>query len=179
LPTLAPNHRRPAIAEPAGDQQGSLDAPTQDPAGLKTLVLPNLPPSRHSPILPIAAEKSALRRNFKSPTKEESCFPKAVLKGCRRNIGHERLLGGFVSISSVMEQLRTRTQAMKVSEVADLLNLDPDTIVRYANEQKIPAFKVGSRWRFDPHVLAMWIEQLSSLGGEPDAGTAQVEDSNA
>lgn len=80
---------RPAIAEAAGDQQGSLDAPTQDPAGLKTLVLPNLPPSRHSPI-PIAAEKSALRRNFESPTKEENCFPKAVLKGCRRNTRHEQ-----------------------------------------------------------------------------------------
>lgn len=84
-----------------------------------------------------------------------------------------------MSISSVMEQLRTRRQAMKVREVADLLNLDPDTVVRYANEQKIPAFKVGSRWRFDPHAVAMWIEQLSILGGEPDAGTGQAEDTNA
>ena len=84
-----------------------------------------------------------------------------------------------MSISSVMEQLRTRGQAMKVREVAELLNLDPDTIVRYASEQKIPAFKVGSRWRFDPHALAMWIEQLSIAGGEPDAGTGQVEDANA
>src|SRR5271157_3611325 len=72
-------------------------------------------------------------------------------------------LGGFMSISSVMEQLRTRGQAMKVREVADLLNLDPDTVVRYANEQKIPAFKVGSRWRFDPHALAMWIEDQHAL----------------
>ncbi|MGA7796720.1 MAG: helix-turn-helix domain-containing protein [Candidatus Acidiferrales bacterium] len=68
-----------------------------------------------------------------------------------------------MSISSVMEQLRTRGQAMKVREVADLLNLDPDTIVRYANEQKIPAFKVGSRWRFDPHALAVWIEDQNGL----------------
>lgn len=80
-----------------------------------------------------------------------------------------------MSVSSVMEQLRTRGQAMKVREVADLLNLDPDTVVRYANEQKIPAFKVGSRWRFDPHALVTWIEQLSMLGGQPDAGTGQVE----
>ena len=84
-----------------------------------------------------------------------------------------------MSISSVMEQLRTRGQAMKVREVADLLNLDPDTVVRYANEQKIPAFKVGSRWRFDPHALAMWIEQRSIASGEPDALTVQGEDANA
>jgi len=68
-----------------------------------------------------------------------------------------------MSISSVIEQVRTRRQAMKVREVAGLLNLDPDTIVRYANEQKLPAFKVGSRWRFDPHALAVWIEDQNGL----------------
>ena len=68
-----------------------------------------------------------------------------------------------MGISSVIEQLRTRGQAMKVREVADLLNLDPDTISRYAAEQKIPAFKVGSRWRFDPQALAMWIESQHAV----------------
>lgn len=67
---------------------------------------------------------------------------------------------------SVIEQLRTRTTAMKVREVADLLNLDSDTVCRYADEGKIPAFKVGSRWRFDPEALAFWIEaqKVSSQG---------------
>ena len=73
-----------------------------------------------------------------------------------------------MSISSGIEQLRTRRQAMKVREVADLLNLDPDTIVRYAKEQKGPAFKVGSRWRFDPHALAMWIEDQNALHVEEE-----------
>ena len=77
-------------------------------------------------------------------------------------------LGGFMSISSVMEQLRTRGRAMKVREVADLLNLDPDTVVRYANEQKLPAFKVGSRWRFDPHALAVWIEGQNAVHAEEE-----------
>ena len=73
-----------------------------------------------------------------------------------------------MSISSVIEQLRTRRQAMKVREVAGLLNLDPDTVVRYANEQKIPAFKVGSRWRFDPHALAAWIEGQNAVHAEEE-----------
>jgi len=68
-----------------------------------------------------------------------------------------------VSISTITNNLRGRTKVMKVSEVADLLNLDPDTIVRYANEQKIPAFKVGSRWRFDPETLALWIEAQNGV----------------
>jgi len=64
-----------------------------------------------------------------------------------------------MSFSTIVEKLRGRSKVMKVVEVADLLNLDPDTIVRYANEEKIPAFKVGSRWRFDPETLALWIEE--------------------
>lgn len=65
--------------------------------------------------------------------------------------------------TSVTDKLRGRTKVMKVSEVADLLNLDPDTIVRYANEERIPAFKVGSRWRFDPETLALWIEEQNGV----------------
>jgi excisionase family DNA binding protein len=68
-----------------------------------------------------------------------------------------------MSISTIVETLRGRTKVMKVIEVADLLNLDPDTILRYANEEKIPAFKVGSRWRFDPESLALWIEQQNGV----------------
>ena len=64
-----------------------------------------------------------------------------------------------MSFSTIVEKLRGRSKVMKVVEVADLLNLDPDTIVRYANEEKIPAFKVGSRWRFDAETLALWIEE--------------------
>ena len=68
-----------------------------------------------------------------------------------------------MNISTVTNKLRGRTKVMKVAEVAYLLNLDPDTIVRYANEEKIPAFKVGSRWRFDPETLALWIEKQNGV----------------
>jgi excisionase family DNA binding protein len=76
-----------------------------------------------------------------------------------------------VSISTVTDKLRGCTRAMKVAEVADLLNLDPDTVVRYANEARIPAFKVGSRWRFDPATLASWIEGKN--GAHQGEATAQ------
>ena len=65
-------------------------------------------------------------------------------------------------------QYGTFKQSKKVREVAGLLNLDPDTVVRYANEQKIPPFKVGSRWRFDPHTLAVWIEDQNTLHVEEE-----------
>ncbi len=34
-------------------------------------------------------------------------------------------------------------------ELAEYLKLTQVTIYKYANEGKIPGFKVGSRWRFD------------------------------
>lgn len=34
-------------------------------------------------------------------------------------------------------------------ELAEYLKLTEVTIYKYANEGKIPGFKIGSRWRFD------------------------------
>ena len=62
---------------------------------------------------------------------------KSGFEGLPQEYETRAALGGFMSISNVMEQLRTRGQSMKVREVADLLNLDPDTVSRYATEQKI------------------------------------------
>ena len=76
---------------------------------------------------------------------------------------------------TVIEQLRKRTRAMKIREVADLLNLDSDTVSRYADEGKIPAFRVGSRWRVDPEALAFWIEAQNIQSPTNDAA-AMVED---
>jgi excisionase family DNA binding protein len=100
---------------------------------------------------------------FEIANRKTKMSTKSGIEGLPQQYETRAALGGFMSIPSVMEQLRTRGQAMKVREVADLLNLDPDTVVRYANEQKIPAFKVGSRWRFDPHTLAVWIEDQNGL----------------
>jgi excisionase family DNA binding protein len=73
-----------------------------------------------------------------------------------------------MSISTIVEKLRGRSKVMKVVEVADLLNLDEGTVLRYANEEKIPAFKVGSRWRFDPETLALWIEEQNGVYQEEE-----------
>jgi len=38
---------------------------------------------------------------------------------------------------------------MTTKELAAYLKLTEVTIYKYANEGKIPGFKIGSRWRFD------------------------------
>jgi excisionase family DNA binding protein len=37
---------------------------------------------------------------------------------------------------------------LTVKQVADLLQLSPDTIYRYANKGTIPSHKIGGVWRF-------------------------------
>ena len=38
---------------------------------------------------------------------------------------------------------------LTTKELAEYLKLTEVTIYKYANEGKIPGFKIGSRWRFD------------------------------
>jgi len=42
-----------------------------------------------------------------------------------------------------------------------VLGVSPDTLYKYVNEQKIPAFKLGNRWRFKKSKLDQWMEEKS------------------
>jgi excisionase family DNA binding protein len=102
-------------------------------------------------------KKRGEQGNRLSKTVLQAIPQKSTIRGSRRS---------FLSISSVIEQLRKHTKAMKAKEVAALLNLDPDTVCRYADAQMLPAFKVGSRWRFDPAALVAWIEGQKAAQNE-------------
>lgn len=41
------------------------------------------------------------------------------------------------------------SRILTTKELAEYLKLTEVTIYKYANEGKIPGFKIGSRWRFD------------------------------
>ena len=53
-------------------------------------------------------------------------------------------------------------------EVAEYLNIHPLTVHKYAREGKIPAFKIGTDWRFHRKYIERWIKEKSScnLGGK-------------
>jgi excisionase family DNA binding protein len=54
-------------------------------------------------------------------------------------------------------------EIMTAKEVAEYLNLHPLTVHKYARQGKIPAFKIGSDWRFHRKYIERWIrEKLSS-----------------
>jgi excisionase family DNA binding protein len=43
-------------------------------------------------------------------------------------------------------------------EVADYLRIHPITLIRYAREGKIPAFKIGKEWRFHKKYITRWLK---------------------
>ncbi|MFH1248142.1 MAG: helix-turn-helix domain-containing protein [Candidatus Omnitrophota bacterium] len=48
---------------------------------------------------------------------------------------------------------------LTAKQVAEYLHLHPLTVHRYAREGKIPAFKIGTDWRFYSKYLERWIKQ--------------------
>lgn len=48
---------------------------------------------------------------------------------------------------------------LTVKDVAEYLQLSADQIYRLAQQGKIPAFKVGARWRFKREKIDEWVEK--------------------
>ena len=51
-------------------------------------------------------------------------------------------------------------QVMTINEVADYLKMKVVTIYKHAQEGKIPAFKVGSKWRFKKETIDKRLAQM-------------------
>ena len=45
---------------------------------------------------------------------------------------------------------------MTVRELADYLRVHPSTVYRLLKQKRIPAFKVGSDWRFNREAIDHW-----------------------
>jgi excisionase family DNA binding protein len=49
-------------------------------------------------------------------------------------------------------------EIMTTKEVAEYLDIHPLTVHKYARQGKIPAFKIGTDWRFHKRYIEKWIE---------------------
>ena len=52
-------------------------------------------------------------------------------------------------------------EILTAKEVAEYLNIHPLTVHKYAREGKIPAFKIGTDWRFQRKFIERWIKEKS------------------
>ena len=52
---------------------------------------------------------------------------------------------------------------MNIRQASQYLGVSPDTLYKYVTEEKIPAFKLGNRWKFKKTILDQWMEQKSTM----------------
>ena len=65
-------------------------------------------------------------------------------------------------------------EVMNIRQASQYLGVSPDTLYKYVNEQKIPAFKLGNRWRFKKSKLDQWMEE-KSMESEPGATKKKIK----
>jgi excisionase family DNA binding protein len=52
-------------------------------------------------------------------------------------------------------------EVMNIRQASQYLGVSPDTLYKYVSEEKIPAFKLGNRWKFKKSLLDSWMEKQS------------------
>ena len=52
-------------------------------------------------------------------------------------------------------------EVMNIRQASQYLGVSTDTLYKYVYEEKIPAFKLGNRWKFKKTILDSWMERKS------------------
>jgi excisionase family DNA binding protein len=75
-------------------------------------------------------------------------------------------LGGAIMTQDRDRPLFGRqSKVMTVEEVSEYLHVHPSTIYRLIKRNKIPAFRIGSDWRFNVETIDKWRAEME--GGIP------------
>jgi len=53
-------------------------------------------------------------------------------------------------------------EVMDIRAASGYLGVSTGTLYKYVTEEKIPAFKMGNRWKFKKTVLDNWMERQSA-----------------
>jgi excisionase family DNA binding protein len=69
---------------------------------------------------------------------------------------------GVGSVEGETNSMADSREVMNIRQASQYLGVSPDTLYKYVNEQKIPAFKLGNRWRFKKSKLDQWMEEKSN-----------------
>jgi excisionase family DNA binding protein len=60
---------------------------------------------------------------------------------------------------TLIESIAARKTAYKIEELADILNCSDWKLYQMVKGGRIPHFKLGSMIRFDPKLIANWLEE--------------------
>jgi excisionase family DNA binding protein len=78
--------------------------------------------------------------------------------GKRHGLHRQKPPGVGGNTGQKMERVK---EVMTLREASEYLGISPDTLYKYLSEGKIPAFKLGNRWRFKKDLLDRWMEKKS------------------
>jgi len=59
-------------------------------------------------------------------------------------------------------------EVMGIREASEYLGVSRDTLYKYVSQDKIPAFKLGNRWKFKKTVLDRWMQGKSTHDQESE-----------
>jgi excisionase family DNA binding protein len=55
-----------------------------------------------------------------------------------------------------MDRLQVNKRVLTVREVSDYLRVHPSTVYRMIKKNQLPAFRIGSDWRFTVEAIDQW-----------------------
>jgi excisionase family DNA binding protein len=67
---------------------------------------------------------------------------------------------------------------LRLNEVADYLRVHPSTIYRLLRKKQLPAFKVGSDWRFNLESIDQWRDAAERTAARSGSSPAKADDAN-
>jgi excisionase family DNA binding protein len=62
---------------------------------------------------------------------------------------------------TIIDTLRGTRRPLTVRQCSDILGLHPQTVYKWSRTGRIPVLRLGSALRFDPIVIAQWVESRS------------------
>jgi excisionase family DNA binding protein len=83
---------------------------------------------------------------------------------------------------TLAELVEEKTEALRVRDVARILDVSAKQIYKMAAKGQIPSMRIANTVRFDPHEFATWLRTKASMGPTipiSTAPTARLRTSNA
>src|SRR5205085_3911023 len=68
------------------------------------------------------------------------------------------------SVDEGHNRMAESPEVMNIRQASQYLGVSADTLYKYVYEEKIPAFKLGNRWKFKKTILDSWMVRNSTLG---------------
>jgi excisionase family DNA binding protein len=59
---------------------------------------------------------------------------------------------------SIVNYLRSRNSALTSAELCELINVHPVTLREWSRAGRVPAYRTGREYRYDPDKVADWLD---------------------